>query len=172
MGGTLQIFQVVENSGHIAVEAGSTLLLTGATINGTAGSVFGNAGVIEIAELVTFDGDVVTNSAGVLQVDSGATLALTDSTIDGGTIDNQAVVDIVGSSTIDDGAILDGGQFTIESGQTLTFGDVTLHKTQISGGTIDNGSRTSGATITVSGRSKIEDAKSITARSRSMPVRL
>ena len=36
---------------------------------------------------------------------------------------------------------------------------MTLHKTQISGGTIDDGSRTSGATITVSGRSKIEHAE-------------
>ena len=58
-------------------------------------------------------------------IDNSATLSLA-ATIDGGTITNNGLIDITGASTIDDGAVLTGGEIAIQNGQALTLNGATV----------------------------------------------
>ncbi len=150
---------VTNTGGIVTVGNGSTLDLTGVTING--GSL-GNSGRIDLsgtgnaldkvtvtanhtleilaAGLLLLDqGTTVANAGGTITVDGTATLMLNHATIDGGTIDDYntvsgsvvaGLIDVTGDSTIS-GASLNYGDVKIEQGISLTLDNVAVTGTSI-----------------------------------------
>jgi hypothetical protein len=184
-GGKLSIGPV----GPLAIKSalGATLNDVDVT-NGDSIEIFAGS-VLVLDQLTTVD-----NSVGTIAIDGTATLTLDAASITGGTIDDYSVVsgsivagdiDITGSSAID-GAYLNDGHVTIESGQTLTLDGDTVTGTSftdtasgaviqidggttlklsgvtIAGGAIDDYSVVSGQTVAgdidVTGSSKISGA--------------
>ena len=79
----------------------------------------------------------VTNTGnGTVTVGNGSTLDLVSATIDGGTINDNGTIDVIGNSSISGttagsppvttNALLNNGAVTIESGETLTLDDDTV----------------------------------------------
>ena len=150
--------------------------------------VLNNGGVtVDSGQTLTLDNDVVTGttftdtaSGAIISVDAGHTLTLSGVLIDGGAVDlgSGAAITISGSSEIENASLNNGG-VTVDSGQTLTLDNdvvtgttftdtasgatisvdaghtLTLSGVLIDGGAVDLGS---GATITISGSSEIENA--------------
>ena len=168
--------------GALTIQAGD-FQLEGGTLSGE--TAITNAGTFEIAEAFTL-AISITNTDGIVQVDAGDMLTLSDPTISGGTINDGtslsgATIDVAGDSEIEN-ANLNNGGVTVASGVTLwldndtvtgtTFTDtasgaiiaidpadtLTVSGVMINGGTINDGTVASGATISVSGNSEVENA--------------
>ena len=60
--------------------------------------------------------------AAVIQIDHGATLKLNGAAIDGGTINDNNMIDVTGASKIDSGATLNNGAVTVEPGDDADAG--------------------------------------------------
>ena len=128
---------------------------------------------------------VDVSNSGVIQIDGGTALTLNEATIGGGTIDNSSTVsgtiiagdiDIVGSSTINGNASLNGGIVTVEANQTLTLDNVTVSGTAFFGMasgamlsidatdtlTLQNGAIVTGGGLTDSGKLQIESSTGAT----------
>ena len=71
-------------------------------------------------------------------------------------------IDVTGNSTIDSGATLNDGVVTISDGVTLTLNGVTVNGTTINDGTVANTGVATGATIAVTGSSKLDQGTAIT----------
>ncbi len=120
------------NSGLIQVSgAGNALDGETVTVN-YALEVLAGAGLL-LDERTGID-----NAGGTITIDGAATLTLDDATIKGGTIDDYSsddeavlagLIDVTGSSKIDDHAILYNGDVTVESQVTLTLDDVAVNGT-------------------------------------------
>jgi hypothetical protein len=139
----------------LQIDSGDTLMLEGtATIQGASATVKGaisNAGTIEVAGAATLLDVMLTNTTAtgsILQIDDGDTLTLNGTTISGGTINDFSPppvgatgsvgdIDIIGSSTLNGGVVLNNGNLTIEDNQTLTLNGATIHGTTLS---LDSGS--------------------------------
>ena len=168
------------------VESGATITISGSSEIENA--VLNNGGVtVDSGQTLTLDNDVVTGttftdtaSGAIISVDAGHTLTLSGVLIDGGAVDlgSGAAITISGSSEIENASLNNGG-VTVDSGQTLTLDNdvvtgttftdtasgatisvdaghtLTLSGVLIDGGAVDLGS---GATITISGSSEIENA--------------
>ena len=109
------------------------------TTNLSASGEITNAGLIDITGTATLSSDAVFNT-GTVKIESGEQLTLDDSKIYGGTVTDNATLEITGFSGISGGAQLNigaGGRLTIDPAATLGLA-----------GTING---TTGATITDSG---------------------
>ncbi|MDR3468784.1 MAG: hypothetical protein P4M07_22880, partial [Xanthobacteraceae bacterium] len=139
----------IADHGSIDVDWLTTLDLAG--IDAITGGGITDAGTLDVTGTTTLKSDSLTD-AGVLRVDG--TLKLDTATIVGGTITDNGTIEIAGSSTIEGttfgfipiDAGFNGGQLTIDTGQTLTLDNVT-----VTGSTI-----TDGGTIEITGSSTIE----------------
>ena len=118
-GGTLQIYDVIDNFGFMGAGVGGKMLLTDAVITGAAGSAIINLGIIEVAGSAVFNGDVAINTAATLQIDPDATLTLMSTVIIGGAITNGGTIDVTDSSALFGNAVLSGGAVTVESTKIL-----------------------------------------------------
>ena len=79
-------------------------------------------------------------------------LTLDGATISGTAISGHAVIDVTGSSTIDGNASVTDAQITVESQQTLSFGNATLDNVSVqNSGTVQVGSAISAATLFLGG---------------------
>ena len=72
--------------------------------------------------MLALNGDQIANAGGTIQADATAQLTLNDTTINGGTVNDGtaasgATITILGSSTIENAAVHNGG-VTVDSGQT------------------------------------------------------
>ncbi len=110
----------VLNKGGVTIGSGDTLTLDDVTVNGTSFTD--------------------TASGAVLQIDGGDTLTLKGATISGGTINDFSPpigsgsiiagdIDVIGSSTLNGGALLNQGGVTVGSGVTLKLDNVTVNGT-------------------------------------------
>ncbi len=86
---------------------------------------------LEVAGPATLLSDTLTNNGAVIQVDNAGDLALNHSKIIGGTINDNGIIDVTVSSTINGGAKLNNGQVKVETGQILTLDDVAVTGTTI-----------------------------------------
>ncbi len=103
--GSSTISNAVLNNGDVTVEGGQTLTLDNDTVNGT-----------------TFND---TAAGATIQIDDGTALKLSDVTINGGAITDNGMIEIVGSSIVNNASLNNGG-VTIDGGQTLTLDNVTV----------------------------------------------
>ncbi len=139
-GGTLQIYDVIDNFGFMGAGVGGKLLLTDAGITGAAGSAIINFGMIEVAGSAVLTSDVAINTAATLQIDPDTTLTLMRTVIIGGAITNGGTIDVTGSSALFGNAVLSGGAVTVESAQILLLNNATLDGTTLgNSGTIGVG---------------------------------
>ena len=127
---TLNSDQLFNTGATVKVETNDLLKLDGTRFNG--GTITDN-GTVEIAGP---DAIIATNlnigTGDHLTIDTGGTLFVSGTTISGGIINNLSSapgIDVLGSSTINGGAQLNGGVVTVTSGQTLTFGNATTSGT-------------------------------------------
>ena len=113
------------NSGTLEANGGE-LDLTGETVT--------NTGLMQAIDDSTLKltSTTVTNTGGTVAVESGSTLDLVSATISGGTITDDGLIDVAGSSTINN-AVLNHGDVTIESDVTLMLDNVTVNGTTITG---------------------------------------
>jgi hypothetical protein len=137
------------SGGDITIGSGATLTLEGVSV----GSDITNTGTVQFNESVTYSGTLtnVGGSGASVTLSTSATLTLSGATVEGGTITNSGTIEVSANSTVDDGAVVSGGVITIDSGETLTFGNGPSDTVTLSGVTItDNGTVTiaSGATLT------------------------
>ncbi len=126
--------------GQLTIDPAAALFLSGATITGTAGATINDGtdvsgGAINVVSSSAIKGASLNN--GGVTIASGQTL----------TLDNDTVTATAFTDTAS-GAIL-----SVDHGNTLTLSGVT-----IDGGAIDDGTGASGATITISTASEIENA--------------
>ena len=123
--------------GDISTNADATLTLTG------SGTVLSLADPDES----TFAGPVNLGTGSEISIATGATLVLSAATLAGGTIANSGLLDVIGTSTLENGATVNGG--TIDDTGTLAIsGTVTLE----GGATVNGGGALSivgGATLDI-----------------------
>ena len=121
------------------------------TITAVNGQI-NNAGLIDVTGTTTLDSDTLFNSGATVKVEASDHLTLDDTRISGGTITNLGTVEITGFGSISSGAVLTntGAQLTIDPNATLILSSAT-----ITGGTINDGTSGSGATIEVLGGATI-----------------
>jgi len=109
-------------------------MAAGSTNTGTLKAT--NSSVLELTSTT------VDNTNGTVTVAALSTLDLHGATINGGTIDDYSsffygfiiisgTIDVTGDSTINDNAVLNKGDLTVESGVTLTLDNVTVNGTAI-----------------------------------------
>lgn len=132
-GGTLNVLVDVNNQGRITVDAGATLALAAAAIDG--GTVT-TQGTLDLTGLAVIDRGVLVNTGQINVTGSGNAL-------DGETIANRGTIEILdgGALTIDQGSTVGNGDgsVAVDSGGMLTLNDAT-----ITGGTV---SADAGSTI-------------------------
>jgi hypothetical protein len=135
----------VISGGAMTVEsiAGSTLVITAGSGTETLEGVPDVVPDSPSGRGATLSGVTVTNN-GVIEV-SSATLTLSGTTINGGIVTDNGMVDVTGTSAIDSASI-NGGQVTVETGQTLTLDNDTVTGTTIT----DNGTLKIDASTTLS----------------------
>ena len=75
---------------------------------------------------------VTVNNSNIIQIDKGSVLTLSQTTITGGTVTDGGTIHVTDSSAID-GAALNTGQVTVDSGKTLTLDGTTVIGTTITG---------------------------------------
>ena len=147
-------------------------LTGGATIEGVSSSALGtitNNGTLEVAGAAELLYVTLTDTGSTIQVDDSQTLTLSGTEIIGGIINDFSgpvggKIDIAGDSKIDNGATLNHGLVTVESGMKLTLDNVTVNGTVfndlVTGGTIQidggdtlmfNGATVNGGTLNISG---------------------
>ncbi len=127
----------LNNSGNVQVGDGSdaaTLSMADGTVM-TGGTLTINAlATVEIDPGVLDTGatwqSLTVNNFGTLVTASAATLSLA-ATINGGTITDNGIIDIVGTSVIDNNAALTGGEVAIQGGQTLTLNGISVTNSAI-----------------------------------------
>jgi probable HAF family extracellular repeat protein len=96
------------------------------------GNTVTNAGTLEATDGGTLEIENSTVAdAGTIEAGIGSQIDLSNATIEGGTLIDNAQIDITGSSTINNNASLTGGLVGIDSGQTLTLDNVSLSDTTI-----------------------------------------
>ena len=127
-GGTINDF------GTIVVTAGSAINGTG-----TAAVLDGGQVIVESEATLKLDNVVVSgaiftdaDSSSIIQIDGGTRLTLHGVTFDGGTINDNATIDVVADSSIKGGetdAFLNNGDVTLESEVTLTLDNVAVNGT-------------------------------------------
>ena len=127
----------LNNSGNVQVGDGSDA----ATLSMADGTVM-TGGTLTINALATVEIDpgvldtgatwqgLTVNNFGTLVIASAASLSLA-ATINGGTITDNGIIDIVGTSVIDNNAALTGGEVAIQSGQTLTLNGIGVTNSTI-----------------------------------------
>jgi Legume lectin domain/FecR protein len=139
-GNSLGLNGSIINGGTIN-DFGTIVVSADSSINGTGTAAVLNGGQVMVESEATFKLDnVVINgaffteadSSSTIQIDAGTRLTLHGATFDGGTINDNATVDVVADSAIKGGetdAVLNSGGVTIESEVTLTMDDVTANGT-------------------------------------------
>jgi Ca2+-binding RTX toxin-like protein len=149
-GGTLNLVNVaVDNTGAtIQVDAASVLNLEAASIDGgvlinsgnvvstgvsaLTGVTITNGNLLEVTDgTLTIQNGSLANTGGTLKIDAGATVELDGVTISGGTITDNGIIHVTGSSTIDGGASLNNGLVNVDGGVTLTLDNITITGTSI-----------------------------------------
>jgi hypothetical protein len=124
---------VTFDGSDITNEAGATITLDGSLaeadvlIAELSNDTVHNAGTISIISDVPFDDTVIFNSGGTISLASESDLKLSDATIHDGLITDDGTIEVFHSSTIDDGAVIDGddGQVMVDGSATLTLDNVT-----------------------------------------------
>ncbi len=149
------------NNGTVTVGANDLLQLDGTRVQG--GTISDN-GTVEIVGLSAVISTNLNIGAGnQLTIDPTARLTISGTTISGGIITNLSSapgIDVLGSSTINGGAQVNGGSVTIEAGQTLTFGNAAVigSNATVTGTTFDDPGTirvASGRTLTLAGTDAI-----------------
>jgi probable HAF family extracellular repeat protein len=86
-----------------------------------------NAGILEATDGATLE---IENSTvadtGTILAALGSQIELLDTTISSGTLTDNGLFNVAGSSTVDDGAVLTGGEIEVQNNQTLTLNNATL----------------------------------------------
>jgi hypothetical protein len=120
-GGTLNVMVDVGNAGHVAIDSGAKLNLTGATIDN--GAVIGGGppaptgGALPVEHV-----SIVANTGGTITVNAGSgglgvgTLTLDHGAVNGGTVNNQGIVNLTGSGVLQNGYLGNSGQINASGG--------------------------------------------------------
>ena len=124
------------------------------TTNISSSGEITNANLIDITGTTTLSSDAVFNNGAMVKIETGELLTLDDTRIYNGTITDHGTVEIVGLSSIVNASlnIGTGDALTIDPTATLFIGST------ITGGTINDGTGGSGATIDVNSSSAIDGA--------------
>jgi VCBS repeat-containing protein len=139
-GGTLSLSGTLDSTG-ISFITGTTIINSDHidVVSGTLTidpAPFTNTGTFEVQGSVVLNGEVVTNSVtvgdtttnGTIQIDHGGTLTLENTTINGGTIDDNGTLLLLGASklenvTFNGTALIDvSGHTTLEIGGSVSSG--------------------------------------------------
>ncbi len=156
VGGLIEVqdTSVLDNSGTLVLQAGGDF--SGQSIITNTGTIELSGGTLHVGVHIVNSGQGEESVGGLITIDSAATLALDGATLSGGTVNDNHLIDIIGSSTIS-GAHLNHGAVTIESGQILTLdGDTVTGTGFTNAGTgsaidVDGGDSLSLNGVTVSG---------------------